>query len=53
MNKMINGVLVAMSDEEIAIMNTEHNNMKPVIARQERDDKLAESDTDKNLEMFH
>ena len=44
MDKMVDGVLVAMSDEEIATMNAEQNSMKPVMARQERDTLLSESD---------
>ena len=45
MNKMVNGVLVAMSDAEIATMNTEIDSMKPDIARAKRDALLAESDS--------
>ena len=41
---MVNGVLVVLTDDEIATINSEHNDMKPVMARQERDDKLSESD---------
>ena len=37
MNKMVNGVLVAMTDEEIATMISENDNAKPEIARAERD----------------
>ena len=44
MDKMVDGVLVAMSDEEIATMNAENESMKPMMARQERDNLLIESD---------
>jgi len=44
MDKMVDGVLVAMSDEEIATMNAEQNSMKPMMARTERDNLLSESD---------
>ena len=44
MNKMVNGVLVAMTDAEIATMNTEIDSMKPDIARAKRDALLAASD---------
>ena len=44
MDKMVDGVLVAMSDEEIATMNAENESMKPMMARQERDTLLSESD---------
>ena len=44
MDKMVDGVLVAMSDEEIATKNSEQNSMKPVMARAERDTLLSESD---------
>lgn len=44
MNKMVDGVLVAMSDEEIATMDSEQNSMKPMMARAERDTLLSESD---------
>lgn len=41
---MVNGVLVAMTDEEIAALNAENESMKPMMARQERDTLLSESD---------
>ena len=44
MNRMIDGVLVAMSDEEIATMNSEHNSIKPVIVRDQRNILLSKSD---------
>ena len=44
MDKMVDGVLVAMSDEDIATMNAENESMKPTMARQERDTLLSESD---------
>ena len=44
MDKMVDGVLVAMSDEEIATMDSEQNSMKPMMARAERDTLLSESD---------
>ena len=44
MNKMVNGVLVAMTDAEIATMNTEIDSIKPDIARAKRDALLAASD---------
>ena len=44
MDKMVDGVLVAMSDEEIATMNAEQNSIKPMMARAERDNLLSESD---------
>ena len=45
MNKMVNGVLVAMTDAEIATMNAEIDSMKPDIARAKRDALLEASDT--------
>lgn len=45
MNKMVNGVVVAMTDAEIAAMNTEVNSIKPDIARAKRNALLAASDT--------
>ena len=42
--KIIDGVEHELSDEEIATMNAEHNNMKPMMARTERDNLLSESD---------
>jgi len=44
MDKMVNGVLVAMSDKEIAAINAEQDSMKPMMARAERDNLLSESD---------
>lgn len=44
MDKMVDGVLVAMSDEEIATKNAEQNSMKPMMVRAERDTLLSESD---------
>jgi len=44
MNKMVNGVLVALTDEEIATINAEQNSMKPNMARTKRDTLLSESD---------
>lgn len=44
MNKMVNGVLVAMTDAEIATMNAEADSIKPDIARAKRDALLAASD---------
>jgi len=44
MNKMVNGSLVAMTDEEIAIMNAESDSIKPDIARARRNALLAASD---------
>ena len=45
MNKMVNGVLVAMTDAEIATLNAEIDSMKPDIARAKRDALLEASDT--------
>ena len=42
--KIIDGVEYELSDEEIATMNAEHNSMKPMMARAERDTLLSESD---------
>ena len=42
--KIIDGVEYELSDEEIATRNAEQNSMKPVMARQERDTLLSESD---------
>jgi len=44
MNKMVNGVLVAMTDEEISTMISENDNAMPEIARTKRDTLLSESD---------
>jgi len=44
MNKMVNGSLVAMTDEEIATMNAEADSIKPDIARARRNALLAASD---------
>ena len=44
MNKMVNGILVAVSDEEIATMNAEIESMRPEMVRLERDNLLRESD---------
>ena len=44
MNKIVNGVLVALTDEEIATINAEQNSMKPNMARTKRDTLLSESD---------
>ena len=44
MNKMVDGVLVALTDDEIATMDAEHSSMKPNMARAERDTLLSESD---------
>lgn len=44
MNKMVNGVLVAMTDAEIATMNAEADSIKPDIARAKRNALLAASD---------
>lgn len=44
MNKMVDGVLVAMSDEEIATMNSEHNSIKTDLARDQRNILLSKSD---------
>lgn len=44
MDKMVNGALVAMTDAEIATMNTEIDSMKPDIARAKRNALLAASD---------
>ncbi len=41
---MVNGVLVALTDEEIATINAEQNSMKPNMARTKRDTLLSESD---------
>jgi hypothetical protein len=45
MNKMVNGVLVAMTDAEIATMNAAADSIQPDIARAKRDELLAASDT--------
>ena len=45
MNKMVNGVLVAMTDEEIATMNAEADSIKPDIVRARRNALLAASDS--------
>ena len=44
MNKMVNGVLVAMTDAEIATMNAEADSIKPDIARAKRNALLEASD---------
>jgi len=44
MNKMVDGVLVAMSDEEIATMNAEYNSSRPDMVRNQRNILLSESD---------
>jgi len=45
MNKMVNGVLVAMTDEEIATINTEADSIKPDTARAKRNALLSASDS--------
>lgn len=42
--KIIDGVEHNLSDEEIATMNAEHDGMKPMMARAERDQKLLATD---------
>jgi hypothetical protein len=48
MNKMVNGVLVEMTDAEIATANAERddyiNNLLPIDVRNQRDRLLAETD---------
>ena len=44
MDKMVNGVVVAMTETEIANLNAENESMKPEMARQERDNLLSDSD---------
>ena len=48
MNKMVNGVLVAMTDAEIATANSERddyiNNLLPTDVRNQRDSLLAATD---------
>ena len=45
MKKMVNGVVVAMTDAEIVAMNTEVDSMKPDIARVKRNALLSASDS--------
>jgi hypothetical protein len=42
--KIIDGVEYELSDKEIAVINAEQNNIKPMMARTERDNLLSESD---------
>ena len=42
--KIIDGIEYELSNEEITTRNAEHESMKPMMARQERDILLSESD---------